>query len=275
MAILHAIRRDFATNTGAAAARRGGERCRAVGARSALLCGALPRAPKSRAPAARQNPARLRRASGVAARAPEAVAVAKEPAAAADVATIVPATDKPIDEGLPPPAGQLAGKTFVISGVFDGISGPKSVGLRQGKDGVKECITRFGGRVVSAVSRKVDYVVVGAEPGAGKVGQAIKLGKEVVDFDGLVKLIAGEAAEGANITSFSAGFRGANGLAARLGSDAVEQLKAAVATKRIAGPVAEPMTEKKVKLGGGALKEARLGRRDGDEARGAGANIWA
>ena len=64
--------------------------------------------------------------SVVAARASEAVAVAKEPAAAADVATIVPATDKPIDEGLPPPAGQLAGKTFVISGVFDNISGPKS-----------------------------------------------------------------------------------------------------------------------------------------------------
>ena len=103
---------------------------------------------------------------------------------------------------------------------------------------------------MSAVSRKVDYVVVGAEPGAGKVGQAIKLGKAVIDFDGLVKLIAGEAADGANITSFSAGFRGANGLAARLGSDAVEQLKAAVATKRIAGPVEEPVTEKKAKIEG-------------------------
>ena len=84
---------------------------------------------------------------------------------------------------------------------------------------------------------------------SGKVGQAIKLGKEVVEFDGLVKLIAGEAAEGANITSFSAGF-GANGLAARLGSDAVEKLKAAVATKRIAGPVEEPVTEKKAKVEG-------------------------
>ena len=138
--------------------------------------------------------------------------------------------------------------------------------MRQGKDGVKECITRYGGRVVSAVSRKVDYVVVGSEPGAGKVGQANKLGKTVIEFDGLVKLIAGEAFECAKITSFSAGFRGTNGLAARLGAGAVEELKAKAATKRIAGPVEEPMTEKKVKFDGGALKEAVLEGRDGDAA---------
>ena len=54
----------------------------------------------------------------------------------------------------------------------------------------------------------------------------------------------------------------------RLGSNAIEDLRKRAAVKRLAGPVEEPMTEKKVKLDGGALKEARLGRRDGDEVRG-------
>ena len=192
---------------------------------------------------------KVKKFSVVAARASEAVAVAKEPAAAEDVATIVPATDKPTDEGLPPPAGQFSGKSFVLSGVFDDPPGAKSVGLTRGKGGVKELIERYGGRVVSALSRRVDYLVVGSAPGAGKVGQAMKLGKEVIDFDGLVKLIAGEAAEGARIDEFSRGF-GANGLAMRIGSNALDELKAAVATKRIAGPVEEPMTGKKAKVEG-------------------------
>ena len=58
-------------------------------------------------------------------------------------------------------------------------------------------------------------------------------------------------------------------VAVSAGSDALDELKAKAATKRIAGPVAEPMTEKKVKFDGGALKEAVLGRRDGDAGVGA------
>ena len=97
------------------------------------------------------------------------------------------------------------------------------------------------------------------------MAQATKLGKDVVDFAGLLKLVAGEAAEGAKIDEFSRGF-GANGLAMRIGSDALDELKAKAATKRIAGPVEESMTEKKVKFDGGALKEAVLEGRDGDAA---------
>ncbi len=80
-------------------------------------------------------------------------------------------------------------------------------------------------------------------------------------------MVAGEAAEGARIDEFSRGF-GADGLAMRIGSEALDELKAKATTKRLAGPVEEPMTEKRVKLDGGALKEAVLGRRDGDEVRG-------
>ena len=137
----------------------------------------------------------------------------------------------------------------MLSGVFDDPPGAKSVGLTRGKGGVKELIERYGGRVVSALSRKVDYLVVGSAPGAGKVTQATKLGKDVVDLAGLLKMVAGEAAEGAKIDEFSRGF-GANGLAMRIGSDALDELKANAATKRIAGPVAEPMTEKKAKVEG-------------------------
>ena len=183
----------------------------------------------------------------VAARASEAVA--KKSAAAPDVTTIeASATDKTIGEGLPPPNGQFSAKSFVLSGVFDDPPGAKSVGLTRGKGGVKELIERYGGRVVSALSRKVDYLV-GAAPGAGKVAQATKLGKDVVDLAGLLKMVAGEAAEGAKIDEFSRGF-GTNGLAMRIGSNALDELKAKAATKRIAGPVAEPVTEKKAKVEG-------------------------
>jgi DNA ligase (NAD+) len=65
---------------------------------------------------------------------------------------------------------KLAGKVFVFTGGLEGLT----------RDEAKGLVERLGGRVVSSVSKKVDYVVVGEEAGS-KLDQAHKLGIETID----------------------------------------------------------------------------------------------
>jgi len=74
----------------------------------------------------------------------------------------------------------LAGLTFVVTGGLESFS----------RDGIAETITAHGGKASSSVSKKTDYLLVGAEPGS-KLAKAEELGVAIIDETAFKKLLAG------------------------------------------------------------------------------------
>lgn len=77
-----------------------------------------------------------------------------------------------------PEGGPLEGKTFVLTGTLPDLTREEATAL----------IKRAGGKVTGSVSRKTDYVVAGEEAGS-KLEQAEELGIEILDEEGLRKLV--------------------------------------------------------------------------------------
>jgi DNA ligase (NAD+) len=74
----------------------------------------------------------------------------------------------------------LEGKSLVVSGVFE----------HYGRDEIKEVIKQYGGKVVSAISGKVDILVAGENMGPAKRQKAEKIGVKIIDeteFRSLIK----------------------------------------------------------------------------------------
>jgi DNA ligase (NAD+) len=80
----------------------------------------------------------------------------------------------------PPAASTLAGKTFVLTGTLSGFS----------RDEAAEAIAVLGGRVTASVSKKTDYLVVGADAGS-KLEKARTLGVAVLDEEAFRRLLGG------------------------------------------------------------------------------------
>jgi len=75
---------------------------------------------------------------------------------------------------LPGKPKTLSGKKFVITGTLTGFS----------RDGIKEYITDYGGKISDAVSSKTDFLVFGENPGS-KQDQALALGIKIISEDEL------------------------------------------------------------------------------------------
>ena len=74
----------------------------------------------------------------------------------------------------------LAGLTFVVTGGLESFT----------RDGIAETITAHGGKASSSVSKKTNYLLVGAEPGS-KLAKAEELGVTIIDETAFKNLLAG------------------------------------------------------------------------------------
>ncbi|MEP6637587.1 MAG: BRCT domain-containing protein, partial [Acidobacteriota bacterium] len=72
-------------------------------------------------------------------------------------------SDEELDE-------RFAGKQFVLTGTLSGFT----------RDDARALVEARGGRVMSSVSKKTDYVVAGVEAGS-KLDKATELGVTVID----------------------------------------------------------------------------------------------
>jgi DNA ligase (NAD+) len=75
----------------------------------------------------------------------------------------------------------LGGKSFLISGVFKHYE----------REQLQELIQQNGGRIVSSVSGKLDYLVAGENMGPSKKEKAEKLGVSIIDEDAITQMLKG------------------------------------------------------------------------------------
>ncbi|MEA5461752.1 NAD-dependent DNA ligase LigA [Arcicella sp. LKC2W] len=73
----------------------------------------------------------------------------------------------------------LAGKTFVISGTFQNFE----------RDDLKIKIEANGGKVLSGVSGKLNYLVAGSEAGPSKLEKAQKLGVQIISEEEFISML--------------------------------------------------------------------------------------
>lgn len=77
-------------------------------------------------------------------------------------------------------AGQLAGKTIVVTGTLEKFTRPQ----------IEQAIKQAGGKPASSVSKKTDFVLAGKEPGS-KLDRARQLGVKVIDEKQFQEIIKG------------------------------------------------------------------------------------
>jgi DNA ligase (NAD+) len=73
----------------------------------------------------------------------------------------------------------LSGKTFIISGVFEKYS----------RDELKDIIEQNGGKIVSSISAKLNYLIAGDNMGPSKLEKAQKLNIPIIGEDELMGMI--------------------------------------------------------------------------------------
>jgi DNA ligase (NAD+) len=84
-----------------------------------------------------------------------------------------------IERENPNATNKLAGKTFVVSGVFEHFS----------RDSIKQAIEDNGGKAGSSISAKTDYVVAGDNMGPAKLDKANKLNVKILSETDFLKML--------------------------------------------------------------------------------------
>ena len=79
---------------------------------------------------------------------------------------------------VPSGRGKLSGKTFLFTGALESFS----------RDEARELVEKLGGKTASGVSKNIDYVVGGSEPGS-KYDKARKLGLKIITEDEFRKMV--------------------------------------------------------------------------------------
>ena len=82
-------------------------------------------------------------------------------------------------------ADKLAGRTFMLTGTLESLT----------RAAAQQAIRDQGGKVASSVSKKIDYLVAGAEPGS-KLAKARAMGIAVLEEPAFLRLLNDEAAAG-------------------------------------------------------------------------------
>jgi len=79
-------------------------------------------------------------------------------------------------------SGKLLGKTFVVSGVFQSF----------GREELKNVIKQNGGKLLSGISGKLDYLLAGDQMGPAKLKKAQDLGIEIISEQQFISMIEGD-----------------------------------------------------------------------------------
>lgn len=84
-----------------------------------------------------------------------------------------------LHEEIVPEGNALLDKTFVISGVFSQFS----------RDELQDKIKANGGKVISSISKKLDYLVAGDKMGPSKLEKATQLGVKIISEEEFIQMI--------------------------------------------------------------------------------------
>ncbi|KAJ2726231.1 DNA replication factor C complex subunit Rfc1 [Coemansia sp. Benny D115] len=129
--------------------------------------------------------------------------------------------------------GCLEGLKFVVTGEFSGMS----------REQITDLIKTFGGQVTSAVSGKTSYLVVGDEPGSGKVKKAKAMKTRCLYEHHLIELIE-SSKDGSNADDGPGEPNSAAEVVMDDDDDVVEEVPTK-AVERIALTEAKPVAEKR------------------------------
>jgi len=81
---------------------------------------------------------------------------------------------------LAPKSDKLAGKSFLVSGVFSLFS----------RDELKQLIEQNGGKVAGSVSAKLDFLIAGDKMGPEKLKKATSLGINIISEETFAAMLA-------------------------------------------------------------------------------------